>query len=159
MECPPPAEQLIQHRSKTEDVRSDIERPALGLLRRHVRRRAHHRANRCALKRQCVVRAGRLLGQSEIEQLDRSFRGHHDVGGFQIPMHDAFAMRDIQRFRDLQRQPHSVVDVHTALERVSFDVFDDQVVRPDVEDLADVRMIQRGNRACLLLKARAVTGP
>ena len=156
MERPPPAEQLVQHRAETEDVRPRIERLALGLLRSHVRRRAHHRADRRAVDRRGIVGAGRLLGQSEIEQLDRSFRGHHDVGGFQIAMHDAFAMRGIQRFRDLHRQPHGVVDVHAALERLPFDVFEHQVIRPDVEDLADVRMIQRGNRARFLLKARAV---
>ena len=73
-------------------------------------------------------------------------------------MHHAFAVRRIERFRDLPRQPHGFLNRLRSLERIAFYVFQHQVIRSDVEDLADVRMIQGGDRASFLLKARAVLG-
>ena len=96
------------------------------------------------------------LGQAEVEQLRRSLRRDHHIGGFQIAMQDAARVRFFERRGDLNRQTDRVVRGQRALERLALDVLEHQVVRPDVVDLADVRMIERGDRARFLLEPLAV---
>jgi hypothetical protein len=71
-------------------------------------------------------------------------------------MHNAFAMRGIQRFGDLRRQADGLIDIHPSLKRAPIDIFEHQEILPYVVDLADVRMIQRGNGARFLLEPGAM---
>ena len=73
-------------------------------------------------------------------------------------MDDALAMRGGQRLRDLHRQPHRIAHGHRPFEGGALDVLHHQIVGPDVVQLADVRMVQRRNRASLALESLRVLG-
>ena len=98
------------------------------------------------------------LRQAEVEQL-RSALVHQDVGGLQIAMHDPLAMRRGQCLRDLHRQPHRIGHGHGPLQDLALDVLHHQVIRPDVVELADMWMIQRGDGTSLVLEPLGVLGP
>ena len=68
-------------------------------------------------------------------------------------MEDPFGVRRLQRVRHLSRQPHRSVGRERPLQGSPVHVLQHQVVRPDVVDLADMRMVQGGNRARLDLEA------
>jgi len=71
-------------------------------------------------------------------------------------MQNSPRMRGLKRARDLQRKGQNLLDLHWPMQRPALDVFQNQVIRPNIVDLADVRMIQRGNRPRLCLEACAV---
>jgi len=96
------------------------------------------------------------LASPKIEQLHRAFRGHHDVGRFQIAVHDALAVCGIESCGDLNRQPNGFLGRMGASNGCALDVLQYQVVRTDVVDLTDVGMIQRSDGAGLLLKTSVV---
>ena len=98
------------------------------------------------------------LREAEVEQLCRSCRRQHDVVGFQIAVKYSAVVRLFQRTRDLDRQPHGLVQGKRALERLAFDVLKDQVIRPDIIELANVGMVQRRNRAGFSFESVAVLG-
>ena len=60
-------------------------------------------------------------------------------------------MRRLERARDLQRQPHASRQ-EWARERLALDVLEDQIIGSDVVDLADMRMVERGDGARFLLE-------
>jgi hypothetical protein len=80
----------------------------------------------------------------------------HDVGGFQVAMQDAAGVRLFECARDLDRQVHRLRRRTRPPQRLPIDVFQHEIIAADVEDLADMRMIQSGNRARLLLEPVAV---
>ena len=81
--------------------------------------------------------------------------GHQDVGRLQIAVDDAFAVRGIQRIGNLDGVLQRLIERQRPFERLALDVLHHQVVRADVVELADVGMIQRGDRARLALEAFA----
>jgi hypothetical protein len=109
-------------------------------------------------------RAGGLVGrrqvldalrEAEVHHLHVPVRGQHDVGGLQIAMEEPALVRFLQRFGDLAGQSQGLGQPERAVlqapvERVAGDVLHDQEDRvalfADLEDLADVRMIERGHR-------------
>jgi hypothetical protein len=60
--------------------------------------------------------------------------------------------------RDLERDAHGLVNPERPLERRACDVLQDQVAGADVVDLADVWMVQCGDRPRLLLEAAPSPG-
>ena len=70
-------------------------------------------------------------------------------------MQDVFVVRFLERRRDLDRQSERVLGRQGPMSGMSLDVLHDQVVRTDVVDLADVRMVQRGDRPGLALESLA----
>ena len=89
----PGGDQVIQRRAQRVDVAELIDvRCIQCLLRRHVRRRAHHFAGACQF-----VAAFEQLRQSKIGN-ERSilFRVEHDVVRLQVAMQDARSMRLLQ---------------------------------------------------------------
>ena len=148
---PVAGDDLVQHRPETENVRARIDRLALRLLGRHVSRRPHYRAFdracRLGIRRRCQ------LGQPEVEQFCRPARGDQDVSGLQIPMKDSTPVRLVERTGNLDRHPHRLLDRQRPLDCGAVDVLHHQVVRADVMQRADMRMIQCGNGARFLLKA------
>jgi hypothetical protein len=71
-------------------------------------------------------------------------------------MQDAALMRHLERPRDLHRQAHGVGDRHRALKRTAIEVLEHQIVRPDIVNLADMRMVERGNCTRFLFESRNV---
>jgi len=62
-------------------------------------------------------------------------------------MHDAFAVRGVQRVGDLKRVLAHRIERQRAAQRIPLHKLHDQVIRADVIERADVRMIQRAHGA------------
>lgn len=71
-------------------------------------------------------------------------------------MKNLLRVRSFQRAGDLQRRAHGFVRCDGTLNRRTLHILKYQIVRPDVINLADMRMIQRCNGAGFLLKARTM---
>ncbi|HTB13421.1 MAG TPA: hypothetical protein VK752_17690 [Bryobacteraceae bacterium] len=90
--------------------------------------------------------------EPEVEHFDARF-GRKNVRRFQVAMRDRFPMRRFERSRKLNRRLQRQIERHRTLDFGAFYVLHHDVVRPDVVDLADVRMIQRGDGAGFALKS------
>ena len=110
--------------TEAEDVAPMIHHAASSLLRGHVRCGAHDNT-RVGCAQPAVVQMSvprcrfhvapfareRLneLGEAEVDDLDVTVLGDHDVGGFQIPVDDAFSVGLGEPFcdirNDLERPP------------------------------------------------------
>ena len=146
---------LIQDCAKAEDIGTLVEFFSFGLLRRHVGGRAHHRAiDRIPGDVGIHVRC--RLGEPEVEQLRRSFLGDDDVCRLQIAMDDPSTVGLLERACNLNRQPYGLIRRKWTLERFAFDVLHHQIIRADVIQLANMRMVQRRDRARFLLEPLAV---
>ena len=99
---------------------------------------------------------GHKLHQPQIQQLDRAFRGDHDIARLQIAVQNAAAVRFFKRAGDLDREPDRLLRAEPPRELRPFDEFHHQVIPPDVVKLADVRVIERRDRTGFLLEARRV---
>ena len=71
-------------------------------------------------------------------------------------MQDAPRMRCLQRRRDLQCHVHGLRMRQRPARRLPFEVFQHEVIGADVIDLANMRVIQSGNRASFQLKTMSV---
>ena len=167
---------LVEHRSQGEDVGAGVGRPALDLLRRHVRQRAEQ----CPFPRQVgrglrglelapagsADERGDHLGQAEVEELHARPRQHH-VAGLQVAVNDPLAVRRVQGTGDLDAAAQRLVErqgtsSETILERFTLEQLHHQEVvlalATDVEERADVRVREPGDRPRLLLESLAGFG-
>ena len=137
-----PGRHLDEQTAQPIDVGARIGRRAGALLWRHVGRRPHHHA----FFRQRVV--ARLPGDAEIEHLHAGSR-HHDVAGLEIPVRDLIPVRGIERIGDLNAVLDHLGQGQRALQDLAVDALHDEVVdalvRTDVVQRADVRMLKRGD--------------
>jgi hypothetical protein len=101
------------------------------------------------------------LGKPEVQKLHAGLRQHH-VAGLQVPMHDALAVRLVERVGNLAAVAQRLLERQRALaepvdERLSLEVLHDEIVgltlASDVVQRADVRMRELRNGLCLPLKA------
>ena len=122
----------------------------LGHRRRHGGVAAGAAAGRC-----------RLLGQAEVEQLRLTPLGHEDVGRLDVAVHDPARMRRLEGVGDLgpqleQRLERQRPRRQPFAQRFPFEqLHRDEgppLVLVDVEDRADVGVLQRGRRPRLALK-------
>ena len=160
----------MEQDAERPDVRASVHGLALGLLGRHVRRRAEddpgpsgHDRERWRigdLGRHGVVR--QRLGETEVEDLDSALLGQLDVGGLQVAMDDAALVGVFERLRDLPRDPQGFFERDRALsdavlKRRALDQLHDQragrVRVFEAVDRGDVRMIQRSQEVRLVLEA------
>ena len=65
-------------------------------------------------------------------------------------------MRGFEGIGNLQRHLQGVADSQRTFERHPFDDLEHQVLRTDVEDLTDVRVVQSSNHACFLFEPGTV---
>ena len=65
-------------------------------------------------------------------------------------------MRQLESIRDLSSNAQCVGERQGSCERPAFDVLQHQVIRPDVVDLANMRMIQRRDCTRFLLESGSV---
>jgi hypothetical protein len=94
------------------------------------------------------------FGDAEIQQFGHAGRGHQDVRGLQIPMHDeilvgvmhrrAYGLKQMQACRYIE-----LVQVAEGVDGDAVDVFHDRVHRSvgqgaAVQEMCDVRMIELG---------------
>ena len=158
----------MQDEPQREQVGPRIDVEAAKLFRRHVHDRSKHDAN---IGQKGLCRPGhgnrhpagvgscRGLREPEIEDL-RTPRREKDVGRLDVAVDDALGVRGIegigQRKRDvygrgkIQRPPREPL-----LQRLAFEELHREIgwIRSDVEDRADVRMIEGGCGACLPAEA------
>jgi len=159
---------LVKNRAESEDVASSVRGLPAHLFGRHVAHRPHNDAGLGAggVRRQVGARFGplsgvRQLGETEVENLHPAVPRHEDVLGLEIPVDDALLVRGGQTLRELDR----VVDRlargeppprERRAQRLSLEKLGDHVrravVRADVEDRRDVRVVQESRRPRLLLE-------
>ena len=102
----------------------------------------------------CVTR----FRQTEVEDFHRTVGADLDVGRFQIAMHDVFFVRGFEGIGDLLRDGERFFEGNRALpdsvgQRRARYKLHHEVVRADVEQGADVRMVQSGDGAGFALEA------
>ena len=157
----PPADHLGQNHAEGKQVGALIQSGASHLFRGHVVRCADDRPMRSQLARPDVARrlVGRRenldpLGEAEVHDLHVSLLGQHDVGRLQIAVQKPAGMRFLERLGDLSGQPQDIGQrqsavVQTALQRLAGEVIHHEehviAVFANFENLADVRMIERGH--------------
>ena len=101
---PRPLDHFVENQAEAPDVGAVIHGLAAGLLRRHVGGGSHHdtlprAGNRGHVRLRCGRRSH--LGEAEIEHFHAIARGDEDVGGFDVAVDDARAMRGVQRVGNL----------------------------------------------------------
>jgi hypothetical protein len=102
------AQQLVKHRADRVDVGARVDLLAARLLRRHVGRRAEHRAlrgrHRIGRFRQSTVERGLLgahpLREPPVDDDGLAERAEQHVAGLQIAMDNATCVRVGHRFGD-----------------------------------------------------------
>ena len=182
----PPGHHLVDHRAEGKDVGAGVRRASLDLFGRHVLDRADdgafgrhlrewRRGARCLIRQ----RTGRLLGETEVEQLCAGLRDHH-VAGLEIAMDQPVAVGRGQGVGDLDRQSERLIERQRSAaqargQRLAVHVFEDQEVErlvgdcpggltltdafaADVVQRADVRMAERRHGLGLALEALAKPG-
>ena len=164
----PAGEHLIQHAAKRPDVRALIDRQSTRLLRTHVCGRPQDYTG--ARPDICYCRGIYRFGyprradpsEPEVEHLHRAVGTYFDVRGFQITMDDSPLVRRFERLGDLLRDGQGLLKRNRPLrdavgERRSLDHLHheglDAVALFEAMNLADVGMVQRGERAGLAVEA------
>jgi hypothetical protein len=106
------------------------------------------------------------LREPEVEEL-RARTSQHDVRGLEVAMDDTMAMSCVQRIGDLRGDAQRLIELQAPLfeasgERLAVEQrHDDEVRAPrltDVEDAADVGVIEAGDHARLALEPDAGVG-
>ena len=156
-----PADHLGQDHAERKQVGARVERQALRLLGRHVVRRADDGPVRgqvgCPDVARRLVRRRQILdplGEAEVHDLHVPLLGQHDVGGLQIAVQKPAGMGFLERLGDLSGHAQRLGErqsavLQPAMQRLAGDVLHHQEQRvavfADLEDLADVRVIERGH--------------
>ena len=92
------------------------------------------------------------LRKAEVQKFYAAL-GHENVRGLEVAMNDALLVGSVEGIANLHRIIKSLGDTQRTSERGTFDVLHDQVVRPDIMQGANVRMIQRGHGVRFALEA------
>ncbi len=151
-ERPSARKQFIQHGAEAEYVRSGVERLGGRLLRGHVRWRSHHVAS--DRSRRAGISA-RELCDPEVEELGvraSALADDHNIRRLQIAVKDPALVRRVQGVGDLGRQPYRFVLCNPISKWFPLEILEDEVIGSDVVDLANVRMVNRGDGARFALK-------
>ena len=145
---------LVEHETEREDVRALVGRLAVDLLRGHVPRRAQDRP--VLGERRLAFRPGRerrpAPGQTEVQHLHPGLR-HQDVRGLEVAVDDAVAVRVLERIRDLAGEEQRSARRNRASQGPAFHELHHEVVRPHVEQRADVGVVERRHGQRLVAEA------
>ena len=167
-----PRDELAQHCPEGEDVAAGVQCLSADLLRRHVARRsddgsrpgrasrgAHRRIHQLAPARR---RLGGQLGDAEVEELDLAVDADERILRLHVAVDDSALMRCGQAVRHLRSPVQRGLERNGALrelapQRFALKELGDEVrlalVKPDVVDRHQIRMVQRAGDAGLLLEA------
>ena len=160
---------LVEHRAEREDVGARVGLLPADLLGRHVAERAHHDAGLGQRLRPRDVRVlvDRLLGETEVENLDASVGRDEQVGWLDVAVRDALFVRRREAGGDLPAEVDRLgrgqrPGREPRRERLAFQELGDEVrravVRAEIEDREDVRMIERARRVRLAHEALQPVG-
>ena len=95
-----------------------------------------------------------MFRQAEVEKLDSLF-GEEDVAGLEVAMDDSLRVRGIQSVQDLRGVVQGLLQRQWTLQRSAFKIFHHQIIRPNVVQMANVWVVQRGNRVSFAAKTFA----
>ena len=142
---------LVKDESQRVNVRTRVGRLAFTLLGRHVSRRAENDVRSC--NRLLVCR----LGEAKVQHLD-AVADQHQIAGLQIPVDDPLVVGGHERIGDLRAERDGVGDGKPAAleprgQRFTVDQLHHQEIGPDVVQRADMRVVERGDRAGLPFEA------
>ena len=164
-------EHLVKQRPEREDVRAVIHRLAPDLLGRHEAHRPQHHARfrgpRALVSFADERRRARQLGEAEVEDLDPAVVRDEDVVGLEVAVDDPLVVSGGKAAGDLQRVVEGLADrkrsaLEADLQGVAFEQLRDDVggavVRADIVDGEDVRVVQGAGGAGLLLEAAELLG-
>ena len=153
---PRPGKQFIQHHAQREHVGGKRNGAAIELFRRCVFRRQQHLRGDSAVVQQ--------LGDAEIKQPHATAGIDHDVGRFQIAMHDQIAVRVVDGFAHLAKQLQSfaerqrfrvcVADQVNAFHELHRHVRPSIGRYPAVDQPGNSRVMQSGEDASLVFKLK-----
>ncbi len=151
--------QFVEHNSQAKDIRAMIQVLAERLLGTHVVGSADQHA---ALGLGCRRAGGaksalrKPFGQTEVQHLGASTRIEHDIGRFDVTMHNAPGMRGLERLRHLDAETDNFADpqaplLHEHVQRLALHVFHGQkgaaiLGFSHLVDDTDVGMSQPGSR-------------
>ena len=160
---------FVENRAQAENVGVVVNGLPPHLLRRHVARRAHHRARLggrgCGHGRALSGESGftdGLFGQSEVKNFDPAVFGDEDVVGLQIAMHDTFIVRRGKPASHLHRVVgHAALrqrsGVHFFAQRLAFKQLRNQIVEITlcayVVNGENIGMVDRAQHAGFMLEA------
>ena len=105
---------------------------------------------------------GSKLSQTKIQHLGLAALRDENIGGLNVPMHDALGVRGVERVGDLNRQVEQGIDLNglglnAMLEGLPLQKLHHDkglaFVFADFENGADVRVVERRSRARLALEA------
>ncbi len=158
---PGAGEHLVKQHAGRKDIGARIDAIAARLFRRRVSRRAvgHADLGQLSLMNAAGLRFRFVeqFGQAKIQDLCLATFGDHHVAGFDIAMNDAARVRRGQRVRHLNPDAQSAFQfqwppVNQLAHVFSFDVLHRNEVQTfgfvEIEDRADVRMIERRREPC-----------
>lgn len=158
-----PGRALVKHRACRINIRPRIRRVIPQLLRRHIRC--------CAEKTGCLFDAQRGLGRSlrmkelrkaEIQYLQPLVRREAQIPRLEVAVQHALRVRRFESCRELRADSRHFLERQSAgrkalVQRSPRHELHHQkvrsVVRIEIENRANIRMIQPGQRQCLVPKA------
>src|SRR6185437_3625399 len=165
---------FVEHGAKRKQIRANVEFLAARLLGRHVRDGPYSlaRAGQILFADWGSIASLRsyslpmldsgLFSQAEIEDFGVSPLGNENVGGFDVSMNDASAMRRVEGVSDFDRDVENLLErkgsvTDALLESRAVEKFHGEetalAVAANFINRADVRMIERGSGAGFAAKA------
>ena len=96
--------------------------------------------------------------QAEVQNLDDAFRRELDVGRLQVAVDDVLFVCGLDAIDQLPDDGERIIEVERPAQVLTVDILHDQIVRPNVVQMADVGVVERGNRTGLAGKAFAELG-
>ena len=156
-----PGEHLVEHDAHRVDVRAVIHATAEREgLRCHEMQRAHDVTS----GREAAVTAVEGFGQAEVCDLHLAVNADHDVGGFDVAVHNAVLVGVLQRVTHVRCNGHGMRGGEAALAgdrlahvRAVNELHDEKqraiAHLAEVEDLHDARVVELRHGAGLLLEA------
>ena len=150
-------EHLVGHDRERVDVGASGHVQARDLLRRHVGRRAED------LARRGHDRVGDV-GHAEVHELRLPVGLDHDVGGLDVPVHDAGPVREVHRIGHRGEQPQDGLGLDPALladqllQRPALDVLHDEVAVAHVVHADDGGVVEPTRGLRLAAEAPQVLG-